>query len=310
MAGRPLPSWREGAARSTILGWLDRATGPGPGHVPLVDRVAVFDNDGTLWTERPTYTQALFIADRLRAAAAVDAGLAADPVLQALLTGGLGAAMAHGLDALAGLVLKAQAGMTADAFLADARSWFTTSRHPSGRPYPATVYQPMLELLDLLRSHDFRSFIVTGGGVEFVRAVSWPLYGIPPADVIGTAVQLRLERHDGRAELVREAAFDGPPNEGAPKAVNIHRHIGQRPVIAVGNSDGDREMLEYVATGEPSGLCLLLEHDDPEREDVYGGRSVTTDPDAEPVGTVARRSGWTVISMRSDWAQVFPAAPA
>ena len=273
--------------------------------MPFADRVAVFDNDGTLWTERPTYTQALFIADRLRDAAAADASLAADPVVQSLLTGGLGAAMAHGLDALAELVLRTQSGMTTDAFVAQVRSWFNASRHPSGRPYPATVYLPMLELLDLLRSHGFRVFIITGGGVEFVRAVSLSLYGVPPADVIGTAVQLRLERHEGRAQLVREAAFDGPPNEGIPKVINVHRHIGQRPVVAVGNSAGDREMLEYAATGDLPGLCLLLDHDDPEREDAYDGRSFT-DPTAEPVGDVARRSGWTVISMRDDWAQVFP----
>jgi len=278
-----------------------------PDQVPPADRVAVFDNDGTLWTERPTYSQALFMVDWLRTAAVADAELVADPILRSLLATGLGAVAEHGLDALAGLVLKAQAGMTAAAFTAELRAWFATARHPSGRSYAATVYQPMLELLDLLRSHGFRVFIVTGGGVEFVRTVSRQLYGIPPSDVIGTAVRLRFERQGDRVELVREAAFDGPFNEGAPKVVNIHRHIGQRPVIAVGNSDGDREMLEFTAGGDRPGLCLLLEHDDPEREDIYGTRSVTTDPTAEPVGDVARRSGWTVISMRDDWSQVFPA---
>jgi phosphoserine phosphatase len=162
----------------------------------------------------------------------------------------------------------------------------------------------MVELLDLLRAAAFRVFIVTGGGVEFVRAVSEDLYGIPPDDVVGSSVELAVERRDGRLDLVRQPAFRGPPNEGEPKPLNIQAHIGVRPIFAAGNSAGDREMLEYTSTGPGSSLAIVLNHDDAEREDAYGGESFT-DPGAEPILATAGRLGWTVVSMRRDWATVF-----
>ena len=171
-------------------------------------------------------------------------------------------------------------------------------------PFEALTYVPMLELVDALRANDFRVFIVTGGGVEFVRAVSERVYGVPPDDVVGSAVQVRFERRDGRVVLVREPKILGSPNEGEPKPVNIQSHIGRRPILAAGNSAGDREMLEYAHTGERPSLCLVINHDDAEREYAYGGESVTN-PDAEPILTTAEQYGWTVVSMRSDWSRVF-----
>ena len=162
----------------------------------------------------------------------------------------------------------------------------------------------MLELLDLLREREFRVFIVTGGGVEFVRAIGEELYGVTPDDVVGSAVQVSFERRDGRIVLVRQAAMLGSPNEGPPKAVNIQAHIGVRPIFAAGNSAGDTEMLEYAHTGDHPSLCLVVDHDDEEREYAYAGASVTN-PDAESIVDTASRLGWTVVSMRDDWSRIF-----
>jgi hypothetical protein len=162
----------------------------------------------------------------------------------------------------------------------------------------------MLELLDLLRTHRFRVFIVTGGGVEFVRAVSDDLYGVPPDDVVGSAVQLAFERRDGRVVLVRQAAALGEVNEGPPKATAIQQHVGRRPIVAAGNSAGDTEMLEYAETGDRPALCLVVDHDDAEREYAYAGTALTN-PRAETIAVTARRRGWTVVSMRDDWNRIY-----
>jgi hypothetical protein len=172
-------------------------------------------------------------------------------------------------------------------------------------PFRELTYPPMIELMELLRARGFRVFIVTGGGVEFVRAVGEELYGVPPDDVVGSAVEVEFERRDGRIVLVRKAAMRGSPNEGPPKAVNIQAHIGRRPILAAGNSAGDREMLEYAHTGERPSLCLVVDHDDEEREYAYAG-AAATNPDAEPILDTANRLGWTVVSMRRDWNRVFP----
>lgn len=301
-----LPSWREGAARSAILEFVDRVTRRGPDHVLPTARVAVFDNDGTLWCERPAYAQALFIIDRLRELSRERPDIASGPAGRALLEGDLERALRHGLDVVSTLLLEAHAGLTVDAFAAHAERWLETAVHPRfGVPFPRLVYAPMLEVIDLLRAHDFRVFVVTGGGVEFVRATSEATYGIPPDDVVGTAVRLELERRAGKVELVRQAAFLGSPNEGAPKPINIQGHVGRRPILAAGNSAGDLEMLEYAHTGALPALCLVIDHDDAEREYAYQGVSVT-DPSAPPIAAAALEHGWTVVSMRRDWERVFP----
>ena len=301
-----LTSWNEGPARTAILEFVDRVTEEGgTDFVPPAERVAVLDNDGTLWCERPTYIQALFVFARLRDAVATRPELAEQPVVKALLAGDLAAAQQFGMEAIAGVLLELDAGRTTEEFARDAADWLAAAKHPRfGVPFRELTYPPMLELMDLLRARDFRVFIVTGGGVEFVRAVGDELYRVPTDDVVGSAVQVEFERRDGRIVLVRTAAMLGSPNEGPPKAVNIQAHIGRRPILAAGNSAGDREMLEYAHTGERPSLCLVVDHDDAEREYAYAGGAVT-DPDAEPIVDTASRLGWTVVSMRRDWNRVF-----
>jgi len=301
-----LASWNGGAARTAILEFVDRVTQEGgSGYVPPSGRVAVIDNDGTLWCEKPAYVQALFVLGRLRDAAARRPELAEQPVVKALLAGDLATAHELGMEAIAGVLLELDAGRTTEEFTRDAKDWLATAEHPRFHvPFPQLTYAPMLELVDLLRARAFRVFIVTGGGVEFVRAVGEELYDVPPDDVVGSAVEVDFARRDGRVVLVRKAAMLGSPNEGPPKVVNIQAHIGRRPILAAGNSAGDREMLEYAHTGELPSLCLVVDHDDAEREYAYASTSVT-DPDAEPILDTAGRLGWTVVSMRSDWKQVF-----
>jgi phosphoserine phosphatase len=270
-----LPSWNDGATRSAVLDYLGSI-----GDVPVAERVAVFDNDGTLWCEKPTYLQAFFMLERLP-----DPPSSTREVVQALL--------------------DAFSGMTTEEFDAAVDDWAERFRHPRfGVPFAGLVYAPMVELLELLREHEFRVFLVTGGGVDFVRPLGAQLYGVERDDVVGSAVQVEFQRRDGQVVLARTAVLAGSPNEGPPKVVGIHEHIGRRPLVAVGNSAGDREMLEFAHTGRRPSLCLVLDHDDAEREYAYGGEAVTN-PDAEPIVATAERFGWTVISMRRDWSRVF-----
>jgi phosphoglycolate phosphatase-like HAD superfamily hydrolase len=304
-----LASWRDTPARTAILDFVGRVTDPASsGFVPPPARVAVFDNDGTLWCERPTYAQALFLLERLREQAAADPALADAPVVRALLAGDLAGAFAMGAEAVGPVVLATHAGWTVDEYAAAVARWIADARHPRfGVAWPELVYRPMRELLDLLRASAFRVFVVTGGGVEFVRSFAQAAYGIPPDDVVGTAVEVEVERRDGRMTLVRRPALvRGFVNEGEPKPRLIQAHIGVRPILAAGNSAGDAEMLEFASTGPAPSLALLVDHDDPEREYAYESRSAT-DADAEPILETAARHGWQVVSMRRDWSTVFGA---
>jgi phosphoserine phosphatase len=306
----PLPSWNAGAAKTAILDFVDRVTDEGGGdYVAPADRIAVFDND-TLWCERPAYAQALFLLERLHEQATAYPDLAAQPVVQALLAGDLEAAAQHGPEAVAGVIVRTHASLTAEEFAATAAQWLAESRHPRyGTRLGELTYVPMLELLHLLRSRDIRVFVVTGGGVEFTRAVSEELYGVPPDDVVGSAVQVSFERRDGRVVLVRQPALVGSANGGPPKPINIQAHIGRRPILAAGNSAGDRAMLEDAQTGDLPSLCLVVNHDDAEREYAYTGTAATS-PDAEPILETASQFGSTVVSMRGDWNHMFPVSNA
>lgn len=271
-----LASWNEGPARSAVLDYLERIE-----DVPPADRIAVVDNDGTLWCEKPTYIQAFFMLARAQA----------DP--------------SQPLDKLVQVLLEAHAGMTTEEFDAAVLEWMEGFRHPRfGTPFTGLVYAPMLELLALLREHGFRVFIVTGGGVDFVRPVGAQLYGVEPDDIVGSAIDVEFQRRDGRIVLARTARLLGSPNEGAPKVNAIHAHIGKRPIVAIGNSAGDREMLEYAHTGARPSLCMVVNHDDEAREYAYGSEALTN-PDAEQILTTAERFNWPVISMREDWSRVF-----
>jgi phosphoserine phosphatase len=303
----PLPSWNDGPTRATILDYVARVTAEGnDDYLQPSDRIAVFDNDGTLWTEKPAYAQAMYVNHVVKEQAALDPDLAADPVVQALLRGDLHEAASHGLPALFGVILKTQSGQTAEEFTAQARAWFADFVHPvTGGPIASTVFQPMLELLAWLRAAEFQIFIVSGGGVEFVRAISADLYGVPPSNVVGSSLEVVFERRGDEIVLRRTPKVIGGVDEGEPKAVNIQAHIGQRPVIAVGNSAGDTEMLEYATSGSLPSLGIVIKHDDAEREAAYAG-GAATNPKAIPIEDIAEAKGWTVASIKDDWNRVFP----
>ncbi|HWT08678.1 MAG TPA: HAD family hydrolase [Roseomonas sp.] len=304
-AADPLPSWRAGPRRAALLDFVAAVTNEaGPDHVPPANRVAVFDNDGTLWIEQSVYVQLRFILDRIRALAPSNPGWQQDPVFRAAIAGdmaGVGSAGTEGLLRLAG---AAQAGTTPEAFQRIAAAWLVAARDDRrNRPYTALVYQPMLEVLAFLRANGFTTFIVSGGGVEFVRAFSEEVYGIPPHQVVGSTFALRPGEQDGRITLTREPRIDFV-DDGPGKPVGIARHIGRRPIAAFGNSDGDFEMLRYATEGPGRRLGMIVRHDDAVREFAYDRES--------HVGRLARAldeapaRGWQVISMREDWARVFP----
>jgi phosphoserine phosphatase len=294
-----LPSWRRGPTRDAVIGFLRAAP-----QIPPRDRVACFDNDGTLWCERPGYPQFDFFVDALRSRAA-DPVLAAVPELAAVLAGDRDAMGELGLERIAVALLGLFEGATPEEFTAQAREFMARAEHPTlGRPVRATTYQPMLELVDALRHLDFTVSIVTGGGTEFVRAVSEDLYGVPPEAVVGSLVSYTYGVEDGDPVLRRTTALDGAANEGAAKVSHIQSHLGRRPVVAAGNSGGDREMLEWAAAGEGPTLALLVDHDDAEREFAYVSAAETV-AEPEPITDVAARAGWTVASMARDWEVVF-----
>jgi phosphoserine phosphatase len=295
-----LPSWRPGATRDALLAFLDRAEA-----VPVAERVAYFDNDGTLWCERPTYVQYDFFVDVLRQRVARDPALAERDEFAALLGGDPHQIEALGLTRIAAALAGLFEGQTPQEFVAISREFMSRARHRTlDRPLHTLIYRPMLELIQALRRLDFTVGIVTGGGTEFVRAISQDLYGVPPELVVGTLIGYRLTRDaSGAPELRRTADVVGEANEGAAKVSNIQSQLGRRPLLAAGNSGGDREMLEW-AVGAPGGLALLVDHDDPDREFAYRSMAVTV-AEPEPITTVAERGGWTVASMARDWAVVF-----
>ena len=297
-----LPSWRQGDTRDALLGFLDASA-----SVPVDQRVAAFDNDGTLWCEKPTYVQYDFMEDALRSAAAADPTLREQAEYAAILDGDQAAMGELGLERIAGTLAALFAGERPEEFTARVREFMARARHRTlDVPLGRTVYQPMLELIAELRRRDFTVFIVTGGGTEFVRAVSNDLYAVAAEAVVGTLVEYELQRDgDGPPELRRTAAVHGSANEGGAKVANIQQQLGRRPILAGGNSGGDREMLEWAcAAGEPC-LAVLIDHDDEEREFRYVS-SAETFAEPEPITTVGERLGWTVVSMAHDWETIFP----
>jgi phosphoglycolate phosphatase-like HAD superfamily hydrolase len=296
-----LPSWREGPARAALLDFIDAAD-----TVAVEDRVAVFDNDGTLWCEKPHYPQLLFMLDELRRAAAADPSLTERPEYRALLDGDHVAQAEIGLERIAFALLELEVGLTPDEFDRRVADFFARTRHPDrGVAFLDMRYRPMLELLDELRAHHFDVYIVTGGGTEFVRAISRPFYAVSPDAVVGSLVGYRFTRDDrGRPRLVRTNELFGDVNEGEPKVTNIRRQLGRRPIFAAGNSPGDTEMLEdALAAGGPT-VAITIDHDDGEREYAYEARAGSFVTEGSHLDT-ARRLGITVVSMRDDWATVF-----
>ncbi len=304
-AGDPLASWNDGQTKHSIINFVERVTEKGsPDFVPLAERIATFDNDGTLWAEQPMYFQLLFALDRVKAISAQHPEWNEKEPFASLLKGDVKSALAGGERATLEIVMSTHAGMTTTEFEQIVTDWLSTARHPiSGRPYTEMVYRPMLELLAYLRASGFKTFIVSGGGIEFMRPWTEKVYGIPREQVVGSSIKTKFELRDGDPVLVRlpEVNFIDD-KEGKP--VGINSHIGRRPIAAFGNSDGDQQMLEWTHGGSGMRFCLLVCHDDAAREFAYGAESkVGTFSDALMAG--AKRKGWTVVSMKNDWKQVF-----
>jgi phosphoserine phosphatase len=306
-AADPLASWNDGATKSRIVAFVKAATRPGGrDYVAPAVRIAVFDNDGTLWSEQPMYFQLAFAIDRVRALAPQHPEWAGRQPFKAVLDGDVKTLAELGEKGLLELVMATHAGSTSDEFAQAVRDWATTARHPKlNRPYTELTYRPMRELLDYLRANGFRTYIVSGGGVEFLRVLSQELYGIPPEQVIGSSIRTRYEVRDGTPVIVRLPEIDFIDDK-AGKPVGIHKFIGRRPIAAFGNSDGDFEMLEYVAHGPGARLGVLVHHDDAAREYAYDRQS--------PIGKLdrgldeAQRRNWLVVSMKDDWRTIH--APA
>jgi phosphoglycolate phosphatase-like HAD superfamily hydrolase len=299
----PLPSWNDTAAKRSVLSFVRSVTEQnGPDYVPPAARIAVFDNDGTLWSEQPLYIQLAFALDRVKALAPEHPEWRTKQPFQAVLENDTKALGAAGVKGILELVVATHAGMTTDEFDRIGKAWFASAKHPRfKRPYTDLAFRPMVELLDHLRANGFRTYIVSGGGNEFMRVIAEQLYGIPPAQVIGSSGKLHYEVRDGVPVIVRLPELDFfDDKEGKPAA--IQKFIGQRPIAAFGNSDGDLQMLQWTAAGAGRRLMMLVDHTDAAREYDYR---------VSPMGRLdvalaeAKQRGWTVVSMKDDWKRIF-----
>jgi phosphoserine phosphatase len=300
-----LLSWREGEAKKSIVAFVENVTrAGGPDFVKPEERIAVFDNDGTLWTEWPFYSQGFFALDRVRALAPQHPDWRKRQPFKAALAGDLKAIAAGGEKSAMEIVVATHAGDTPEAFQAIVADWLAHAEHPKFKAhYDRLVYQPMLELLSYLRANGFKTFIVSGGGVEFVRAFSERVYGVPPEQVVGSTIVTKLELVDGEPVLKREAKIDFV-NDKAGKPVGINKFIGRRPIAAFGNSDGDFEMLDWTTRGPGPRFGLIVHHDDATREAAYDRQSAVgrLDRGLDEAG----KRGWTLVSMKNDWKTIFP----
>ena len=299
----PLPSWNDGPSKSSITTFVGRVTTQGPDFVPPDQRIATFDNDGTLWIEHPMYVQLAFALDRVKAMAPMHPEWKDKQPFKAVLEGDMKALAESGERGLVEIIMVTHAGMTSDEFAKIATDWIATARDPRfKRPYTELIYQPMLELLAYLRANGFKTFIVSGGGIEFMRPWTQRIYGVPPEQVVGSSIKTRFEMRDGQPVLFRLPAMNFIDDK-AGKPVGINEHIGQRPIAAFGNSDGDLEMLQWATTGGGVRFGLIVHHTDAEREYAYDRNThfgkLDTALDAAAVNQ------WTVVSMKTDWKRIF-----
>jgi hypothetical protein len=304
----PLPAWRAGATRDALVSFVTAAgMVGGPGYIPPAERIAVFDNDGTLWSEQPMYVQLAFAIDRVKAQASEHPEWQSTEPFRSVLAGDIAGALAGGTHAIMTLVMATHGGMTTAEFEEVARDWITTARHPvTGRLYTEMVYQPMLELLTYLRANGFKTYIVSGGGIEFMRPWTEQVYGIPPEQVIGSSIRLRYELRGDRPVLVRDPEIDFI-DDGPGKPVGIQKFIGRRPVLAFGNSDGDLAMLQWTAAGSGPSLIGIIHHTDGVRDYAYDRVSSIGHLDKALDEGTAR--GWLLVDMARDWATVYPPKP-
>ena len=302
----PLPSWNDTAPKAAIVEFVEKVSKEGsPDFVPEPERIAVFDNDGTLWTEHPMYVQLAFALDRVKAEAPNHPEWATTQPFQAVLEGDMKALAAAGEKGLVELIMATHAGMTTTQFQAIVTDWIATARDPRfKKPYTELVYQPMLELLAYLRANGFKTYIVSGGGIELMRPWTEKVYGIPPEQVIGSSIKTRFEMKDGAPTLFRlpEVNFI---DDKAGKPVGINDHIGRKPIAAFGNSDGDLEMLQWTTLAEGVRFGLIVHHTDAEREYAYDRNSEFGRLDKAL--DAAAVNNWTVVDMKTDWKQIFPA---
>lgn len=303
----PLPSWNEGASKAAIIAFVDTVTeSDSADFVPPPARIATFDNDGTLWSEQPFYFQLFYAIDSVRRMAPDHPDWETKEPFASILKGDTQKALAGGKEALLELIGATHAGMTTEEFAQSVRQWLGSARHPkTGLRYTEMVYQPMLELLDYLRANGFKTYIVSGGGIDFLRVFAEQVYGIPPEQVVGTSLEAKYEVRDGQPVIVKLGEVHLiDDKEGKP--VGIHQHIGRRPILAAGNSDGDFQMLEWTTAGEGPRMGLLVHHTDAAREWAY-------DRDSS-IGRLdrgldeAENRGWTVIDMKRDWKVIYPSA--
>ena len=301
----PLPSWNEGGSKADIMSYVEEVTNPAStSFIPVEDRIATFDNDGTLWSEKPAYFQLFFAIDRVKAMASEHPEWKDQQPFKAVLENDMQTLMSFGEHGLLEIVMASHAGNSVDEFEQIVLDWLGTSKHPRfDRPYTELVYQPMLELLDYLRANDFNVFIVSGGGIEFMRPWVEGVYGIPKNQVVGSSIKTEFVMEDGTPVIRRLPAIDFIDDK-AEKPIGIHKHIGRKPVIAVGNSDGDLQMLQWTDSNAYKSLQLYLHHTDAEREWAYDKES--------SVGRLdkgldeAQQKGWTVIDMKNDWNTIYP----
>jgi hypothetical protein len=307
-AADPLPSWNDHPSKKSITSFVERTTRDGsPDFLSVAQRIAVFDNDGTLWAEQPMYFQAFFIFDRIKALAPRHPEWNAREPFASVLKGDLKTALAGGEKSLLEMAMATHAGMNTEEFEKIVSDWISTAKHPkTGKPYTGMVYQPMLELLAYLRANGFKNFIVSGGGIEFMRPWVERVYGVPPEQVIGSSIRTRYEVVDGKPAIIRLPELDFIDDK-AGKPVGIQQHIGRRPVMAFGNSDGDFQMLEWTTSGSGARFGLLIHHTDAGREFAYD-RDSSIGRLSKGLDEAAAK-GWTVVDMKDDWKTVFPKSP-
>ena len=304
-AADSLPSWNDTAPKKAIVAFVDDVTNPGSRNfVPVEKRIATFDNDGTLWAEQPIYFEWYFVFDRIKALAPQHPEWITKEPFASVLKGDLKSAVAGGDHALLEMMVATHSGMTTDEFEKIVTDWLATARHPkTKRLYTEMVYQPMLELLVYLRANGFKTYIVSGGGIEFIRPWAQKVYGIVPEQVIGSSIKTKFELRNGKPVLVRlpeinlTDTFDGKP-------ISINQYIGRRPIASFGNSDGDQQMMEWTSAGGGARFCLFVHHTDAEREWAYDRKSAIGCLDKALDEALTK--GWTVVSMKDDWKVIFP----
>jgi hypothetical protein len=300
----PLPSWNDTATKTAIVDFIDATTDPKAAtFVPVADRVAVFDNDGTLWSEQPVYFQFMFALDRARELAAADPAWASTPILKAAAAGDMKTIMAGGEAALLEIVGATHSGISVEDFTASVAKWIATAKHPvTGLRYDQMTYQPMIELLDYLRANEYQTYIVSGGGIDFMRAFTEDAYGVPPQNVIGSLGKATYQIVDGKPQVMKDAGIAFiDDKEGKP--IGIERNIGKRPIFAAGNSDGDYQMLQWTTAGDGPRMGILIHHTDAEREFAYDHPSAVGQ--LEKGLADAPAEGWIVVDMKNDWSRVW-----